>query len=99
VIAADAGAPKALRSAIFTDLWRIRPTGEVLGMLGACGPGGGDRDFAAYIWPVTTPRTQGRRTISDLNAWQCASLESEAIPEPVILGIPARLILLGASLR
>lgn len=48
-IAADAGAPRTLRAAIFTDMWRIRPTGEVLGMLSAAGTGSGERDFAASI--------------------------------------------------
>jgi hypothetical protein len=50
-IAADAGAPRTLRAAIFTDMWRIRPAGDVLGMLTASGTDGGDRGFAVSAGP------------------------------------------------
>ena len=45
----DAGAPRTLRAAIFSDMWRIKPSVEVLGMLCAAGIDGGHRDFAASI--------------------------------------------------
>ena len=48
-VAADAEAPRTLRAAIFSDMWRIKPPGEVLSMLTAAEVDSSDRDFARSV--------------------------------------------------
>jgi hypothetical protein len=82
-IANDAEAPRTLRAAIFSDMWSIKPSGEVLGMLSAAGVDGAHRDFAASVGSgLADAILQGDAEVGAVAQW----LAANGVPQQTTAG-------------